>query len=451
MKNRSFAFPVLLIGVGALFLVNNAMPELSVWKLLSDWWPVLLIAFGAIRLLEVLAAAGTGRAVNAAARPMGFGWIVAAVLIGLAFTVPRHLGQHWRMWPISASTVTLFGEPFNYPVDANSPAGDAKRLVIDGVRGNITVTGGAGTNVHMEGQKTIRAFDRKSADAVNGQTSVAFVREEDALILRATPAPGASDAPQPAVDVEITIPKGMSLEARGRSGDLTVESLDGSVDISSQRGEVRLQDVGGSAKLEVEHSDLVRADNVRGEIDLQGSGRDVQMDNVQGQVTINGSFSGTLDFKELAKPLHFESGQTDLRVEKTPGSISMSLGQLRASNVTGPIRFVTHERDVDLDDFTGPLDIDLSHGDIDLKPTKDTPLARIDVHSRNGNVEMALPPSGFDLKATSKQGDVENDFGDGVVSESGEGRSNSLHSASPSGALITLNTERGEISVRKLE
>ena len=143
----------------------------------------------------------------------------------------------------------------------------------------------------------------------------------------------------------------------------------------------------------------------------------MQLERVDGQVTINGQFSGTLDFKTLAKSLHFESKETDFRVEKLPGTISMSLSELHGTNVEGPIHFVTHERDVNLDDFAGPVDIELGHGDIELKPSTAATLARIDVRSRSGNIEMALPvDKPFDLKATAQQGEVSNDFGDGVIS-----------------------------------
>jgi hypothetical protein len=54
MKPRSIIGPVLLILVGALFLVNNLHPELPWLDLLSKYWPYLLIAWGTLRLIEVL-------------------------------------------------------------------------------------------------------------------------------------------------------------------------------------------------------------------------------------------------------------------------------------------------------------------------------------------------------------------------------------------------------------
>ncbi len=453
MRNRSFAAPVILIALGAIFLINNVMPELSVWHLLADWWPMLLIAFGLIRLVEALALYGPGRGSTGAAaiRPMGFGWILAAVFIGLAITVPHHINPHWKWGPVPINGfVGLIGEEFDYPVNVSSPVGSAKRLVLDNVRGGITVSGADGSDIHLDGHKSIHAYDRAAADKVNNEVKVTFSPEGDAIYIR-TAEPSDSDRSRVSVDMEISVPKGMSVEARGRSGDLTINSIDGSVDVSSQRGEVRLQDIGGDAKIDVEHCDLVRASNVKGTVDVEGKGRDVQLDTVAGLVTLNGSFSGTLDFRDLAKPLHFESDQTDLRVEKLPGSISMTLSELHASNLAGPFRFVTHERDVHLDDFSGPVDIEIGKGDVDLKPDPSQPLTRMDIRSRSGNIEMALPGDGkFDLRGTAKQGDVSNDYGDAIVSDS-QGRTNTLRSATPTGPVITLTTDRGEVSVRKIE
>ena len=103
-----------------------------------------------------------------------------------------------------------------------------------------------------------------------------------------------------------------------------------------------------------------------------------------------------------------------------------------------------------LDEYSGPVDIEVGRGDVELKPGKGK-LARMDVKSHEGNVDISLPPDGvFDLKASAQQGDINNDFGDGLIAGS-EGRENSLHSPKDEGPAIVLNSDRGEISVRKLE
>ncbi len=454
MRNRSLAFPIVLIGLGALFLINNAMPELSVWHLLADWWPLLLIGFGVIRVLEILARHGTGRPQIQSVRPMGFGWIFILALVVAALSVPAHIRSHFAIDPATwkGNVTGILGDEFDFPVNVETGVGPAiKRVVLDNMRGSITVTGGDRSDVQLSGHKTFKAYDRGAAEKLNAETMVTLTPEGDTIFVRAVEPASAIQAHM-AVDMEISVPEGLSVEARGRSGDLAISSVKGNVDVSSQRGEVRLQDIGGNAKVDIEHCDLLRATNLTGTLDLQGSGADVQVEHVDGAVTINGRFSGTLDFKTLAMPLHFASKETDLRVEKLPGTLSMSLSELHGANLTGPIHFVTHERDVNLEGFTGPVDIELGHGDIGLKPAQGAVLARVDARSRSGNIEMALPVGkSFNLSATAQQGEVSNDYGDEIVSESGKGRTNMLRSANPSGPSISLVTERGELSVRKLE
>jgi hypothetical protein len=55
------------------------------------------------------------------------------------------------------------------------------------------------------------------------------------------------------------------------------------------------------------------------------------------------------------------------------------------------------------------------------------------------------------LQATTKQGEVSNDYGDGIMSESGEGRTSILRTANASGPTIAVHTDRGAISIRKIE
>ena len=45
----------------------------------------------------------------------------------------------------------------------------------------------------------------------------------------------------------------------------------------------------------------------------------MELENIAGQVTINGAYNGTLDFKNLAKPLQFEGARnTELSVQAVP-------------------------------------------------------------------------------------------------------------------------------------
>jgi len=50
-KTRSLAGPLILIGIGTLFLIQN-LSHINVLRLLWRYWPVILIVIGISKLLE---------------------------------------------------------------------------------------------------------------------------------------------------------------------------------------------------------------------------------------------------------------------------------------------------------------------------------------------------------------------------------------------------------------
>ncbi len=445
MKQRSLAAPLVLIVIGGLFLLNNLRPEFSVWQAIRHWWPFLLIGFGVIQLAEVLLNANRGQVLPN--RGISTGQVALLVLVSFAIYSSTHRNRAFHIRNFQGSGMEIFGEQYDYPVHSSGSAQGATMLVLDNIRGNITVNGGDNTEYSAEGHKSIKAYNKSEADQLNGKTQVHFVREGNQLIVR-TDQRSAIDGQSLTTDMEIQVPRAMSVEARGRSGDLTLNSLTGLVDISSERGDIRLTDIGGNARVVVSRSGLVRATGLKGNLDVEGRGSDVQLENITGQVAINGSYSGTLEFKNLAQPLHFESERTTLRIAQIAGTFTMDLGDIRANHLVGPVKVKTRSRDIHIEDFSDAMDIEVEHGDIGLTPGK-LPLARIDVRSHNGNVDLTLPESvDFNLSANTRQGEATNDYGASIRSEV-EGRSASLHSVSARGPAINIATDRGTVAVKK--
>jgi DUF4097 and DUF4098 domain-containing protein YvlB len=250
-------------------------------------------------------------------------------------------------------------------------------------------------------------------------------------------------------NLNISIPRGLSVETRSRAGDLSVENVDGSLDISGARGDVRVSHIGGKVRIEASRGGLIRAAGLRSDLDLEGRGGDVQIEDIAGESTVHGEFSGTLEFRALAKALRFESSRTEFHVEGVPGNIMLDLGDLKLTNVTGPVRFQTGTRDIEAHDVTNALDLSVQRGDIRVTQSKG-PLPKIDVHSHNGDIEVALPDkAGFQLHGTTSQGEAENSFGSPLETQTA-GRGATIQGQTAPGPSIVLTTDRGTISVRKL-
>jgi hypothetical protein len=126
----------------------------------------------------------------------------------------------------------------------------------------------------------------------------------------------------------------------------------------------------------------------------------------------------------------------------------MARGYFNGVNVVGPVQVNARSKDIQISDFTQSLEVTLERGDIELRPGR-VPLAKMDVRTRNGDIDLAIPAAAkFALRADVQKGEVNNDFGTAVQTESA-GRGASMRGTVGDGPAIVLNADRGSVTVRK--
>jgi hypothetical protein len=446
MKGRSIVGPFILIALGALFLLNNIRPELNLFSLFAKYWPFLLIGLGVLRLLEVLAYAAGSKPLPM--RGLSGGEIFLLVLVCIVGSMFFQVHRPWGPFRVGRHTMDIFGEAFDYPTSQHKGIGEKSRILFDNVRGNIRVNGGDAAEISITGHKTIRAYNKGDADKVNEQSPLEVLVQGDRVIVR-TNQDRVSEDHKVSNDLEVTVPRGASIEGRGRLGDFDITDIGGGVQIASDNAGVRLNKIGGNAKVDVKRSDIVRVVDVKGMVEVLGRGEDLELENIDGPVSVNGAFAGNLEFKNFSKPFHFESRNTDLRVERLPGRISMDLSALTGVNLIGPITLTSKSKDIKLEEFTQSVNLDLERGDIELRPHS-VPLPKIEGRVRNvGNIDLALPAQGkFELVVTTDKGEVRNEY-NSAVGVGTEGRSQTMKISEGGGQAIQLSTARGTVTVRK--
>ncbi len=330
---------------------------------------------------------------------------------------------------------------------AQHKSGKAPKIVVENLRGNTRVVVADAEEVKVTGRAVIRAFDQQQADKANKESPLEIVPQGDKLLVR-TNHDRASGSLRINADIEITVPRGASIEARGRVGDFDITDLAGDVDINSDNAGVRLQNIGGGVKCELRRSDVVRAINVKGGVELKGGGHDVELEGIGGEVAVKFPFTGELIFRKLAKPLRLETRRTELRVERLPGYLRMTSGDLTASELVGPVRVTTRSTDVQLNDFTESLELNVDRGDVELRPGR-LPLARIDVRSGSGDLDLSLPDGArFQLTARTQRGDLHNEYGTMLTAQE-EGRGGAIRGGVAGGAMVNLETNRGSVTISK--
>ncbi|MEZ5355017.1 MAG: DUF4097 family beta strand repeat-containing protein [Bryobacteraceae bacterium] len=248
--------------------------------------------------------------------------------------------------------------------------------------------------------------------------------------------------------MDIAVPKGASIEAHGRYGDFDITGVSGNISIESDNAGVRLSDIGGSVSVETRRSDIVRVVGVKGNVELRGAGWDIELDTIQGLATVNGTYTGDKLFRRLAQPLRYDTPTTELRVERTPGQISISRGDFTASGLAGPFLLKTRSTDVELYDFQGPAEVNLEHGDIEIRPAAALG-GKFDLRTRAGDIRLSLPETAqFDLRAETRRGEIDNEWnGSARVTEEGRRRTIALQVGT--GPVVNAVTDRGSVVLRK--
>jgi hypothetical protein len=133
-RRGSLVWPILLIGLGLVFLLNNlGFISWNIWSILVRMWPVILVAIGLDLLLG---------------RRSGFGAAIAAMLIiGLFagfFWAINTTGEIWSGSKITESIVHELGNGKEAVVDIDLSVGDLFIESLDKdddvfVRGDVTV------------------------------------------------------------------------------------------------------------------------------------------------------------------------------------------------------------------------------------------------------------------------------------------------------------------------
>jgi DUF4097 and DUF4098 domain-containing protein YvlB len=447
MRN-SFVGPIVLIGVGLLFLANNLRPDLSPWRLIAEYWPYLLIIWGVVRLAEIAWLASRNQPLPKRGVSGGeWGLIIMVSLIASGMWFAFDARERIRTGRINLRGLQIFGETYEYPVNASTSCAKAPRVIVENRRGNVRLVGGDADQVVVSGHNTIMGMDKSEADKINDRMKLEVVVQGDQVVIRTNQERAGTDNRVDS-DIEVQIPKGASVECRGTRGDFDVSHIAGNFEVNSENAGVRGQDIGGNVRVDLRRSDIIRLVRVKGNVDVKGSrADDIELDEIAGQATVEGKFTGDIDFRRIEKGLRFISETTNLSVDRVKGRAHLSDGDLEVEDIYGPMKLRSKSKDVRVSGFSSPLEIELDRGDIELSPGTST-MGAIIAKTSSGAVTMHLPENAkFDLEATTRRGEVDNLYGS-PLERRDEDRGGSIRGKN-GGPRILLETGRGSMTVTR--
>ena len=252
---RSLAGPLILIIIGLVFLLHNFGVRIPIWHLFGRFWPLLLILWGVIRLIEYSVAPryGYGRS------GLGTGSIfllILIVIIGLSahYSSDVNWGGVRDQLQLDDDLGGMFGSAYTFDDNLEQvfPAKGSLRVVSD--RGAMTVAPSEDDKLHVVVHKKLRADNQNNANKYHEQTKPQITVNGTSVLLNAN-TNGAGDHGVES-DMEIQVPREAVLDIASKSGDVTVTDHANDVKIALQRGDVSLTNIAGAAAINLDNGSI---------------------------------------------------------------------------------------------------------------------------------------------------------------------------------------------------
>lgn len=444
-RQRSFAGPIVLIILGVVFLLGT-MRVLSVGKLahlFASYWPVLLILWGVIKLVEHQQAQRHGTRASG----IGAGGIFLVVMIVVFGLIGNQMERvNWSglrdQIGDDSDFPNIFGESYNFNdhLEQNFPS-DASLKVIDN-HGAVSVHAADDDKITVVVRKRVGADNQDDADKYDRETRPTITAIGGLVTVNANVEAG--DHPVE-TDLDISVPRKAPLSIASRRGDVNVSGRNGNVDISAQHSDTSVDDVTGNVKVSQEKGS-VKVEQITGDVHLDGRVNEVSVADIKGSVQLDGEFQESIKLERIAKTVTFKSSRTDMELSRIAGSLDLDSDELHAEDVTGPVHLTTRSKNVRLEGVSGDVRLQDDNGTVEVVMHV---LGNVQIDNRNGDIQISVPDkAGFRIDARTRGGEIQSDFPELKVN-------NDEHEARASGSVgngashIVINNEHEGIEIRK--
>ena len=466
---RSFAGPVILILIGVLFLLKNLGFRFPIWHWFGHWWPLLLILWGVIILVENV----TSTRMGYRTRHLGAGGIVLMVLL-VTLGVSAHYSSDvdWGgvrdQLQMDDDLGGIFGTAYTFEdtMEQAFPANVALRIVCD--RGALNITPSEDGTIRVAVHKKLYAGNQNDANKYNQASKPQIESTGSTVVLNAN-TDGAGDH-SVQTDMDIQVPPGTQLDIASKRGDVTINNRKADVKVTLQHGDVSLTEITGAVKVNLEKGSI-RAAQITGDVDVTGHVDSVSIDDVSGATRLDGDFYEDIRLSKIAKGVIFKTSRSDMEIASVPGDIEIASDQVRGNDLTGPTRVATGSKDIHLEDVSGDLQVqstngdvevttggkqpgklslNTQHGDVALTLAAKAPPDKVNVVTQHGDVTLTLPSNdGFQITAGTGKGEITSDF-DAIKIDKNNDASHATGTVGSGISKLQVNiVETGDIKIGK--
>jgi DUF4097 and DUF4098 domain-containing protein YvlB len=449
-RRSSILGPLIILGLGVIFLLaeTGRFPWAQSLEWYSRWWPAVLIGAGLVLLAEwAIDQQRRQNGTDGPIRVLGGGVVFLLIVLAIAglFSHVALRGIAWSDSNLGQNFHNfdhIFGDRHDGYDTLSSAIDPTAGLIIRNPHGDVTVTGSSSDGqVHVNIHTQAYAWKSQDADSKAQRLRPVFSAEGKNLVMTVAAVDGGQG------DLIIEVPHNTPVTVQADKGDVTVGEVHAPVTLSANHGDVNLNAIDGDVNVHVNDDDAsFNAHSITGDLTIQGHNGDADLSEITGAVNLRGDFFGTTHLEHIRGIVLFETSRTHFEAARIDGDFSVGSDSLDASEILGPVILKTHDKNITLDRVQGSISITNRNGTVSATST--IPLAAINIQNTHGSVDLGVPQNAnFSLSATTKNGDIENDFG--LTSQGDDDRHNVKAAIGNGGPSVSIVTSDGDVTIRK--
>ncbi|MFZ0340067.1 MAG: DUF4097 family beta strand repeat-containing protein [Terracidiphilus sp.] len=437
----SMVGPIILvcIGVIALLVISGHLDAGTFWMWYGHWWPLLLIGAGLALLGEW---ALDMRRKTPVRRSGGFiGILIFLAFLGAIAAAHNHFWGPFHGDFGDGSFFSTFGMPehdSDQPVDNRQIPANAS-IEIRVPRGDVSITASDQPNLEVHAQEVAYANSDSGAKKIFDAEAAQVTVNGSAVLIQAQ----SNDRGR--VNLSVSVPKTAHVTVNAGWDSVTASGLDAGIDITA-RGDIHLSSITGPVVAHFvrgEH-DVFAAQDVQGDMTLEGDVNDITVSDIKGGIAQNGDIPGDVSMENVTGPVHLRTSVTTVDAVQLPGELILNDDDLRVIGAKGQVHVTTHSKDVDLSQIDGDSHVEDRDGNIRIELTG---TYSADATNSKGDVEITLPPNASaTVSGHTHNGEVVTDFGLTVSGDEDKTVTGLIGSGT---AHIVLSADNGDLHIKK--
>jgi hypothetical protein len=434
-----------------VLLLKNIGYDIPIWSGIARYWPVLLIVWGFIKLVDY----ARWRKAGQPGPLFGAGEVVLLIIVilsGTALTAAANISPDFvalfENLNVDLFDITGNSYPFTQHLEKAVPSGAS--IEVFNRYGDVEVRPAETDQISVDVAKTIIARDEKEAKNLEEQFTYDIVEENGRyrVISNFNRDQNSVRGRRFKTSLTVKVPKSASLSINNRAGRVEVSGLTGQQNIRNSFGQVVLKNINGAVEIDNKSDAVIVEDvtgvtkitnefgsvdvkRINGNLEVRNRNGSVQADEVKGDAKIDGSF-GDISVTDIAGNLEVDdrNGSVDvLRVEKD-----------------AMVRNRFHS--VKLVDVKGSVNVENENGGIEVRYSQ-PPKNNIQLTSKFSDITVVVPSgSSFSIDARTRYSSISTDFNELNTTKDSD-RNTLTGRVGSGGPEIRINNHAGNIHIEK--